>query len=54
MTLLNVNTVKDIPMLKQHIYYLNQQENMLLAEMRDAALPELMSGKIETGQDIEQ
>lgn len=27
---------------------------MLLAEMRDAALPELMSGKIKTGQDIEQ
>lgn len=43
-----------MPMLKQHIYYLNQRENMLLAEMRDAALPELMSGKIETGQDIEQ
>lgn len=42
-----------MPMLKQHIYYLNQRENMLLAEMRDAALPELMSGKIKTGQDIE-
>lgn len=27
---------------KAHIYYLNEQENRLLAEMRDALLPELM------------
>lgn len=32
---------------KQHIYYLNQEENRYLAELRDALLPELMSGKIE-------
>ena len=32
---------------KQHIYYLNQEENRYLAELRDAMLPDLMSGKIE-------
>lgn len=32
---------------KQHIFYLNQEENRYLAELRDALLPELMSGKIE-------
>lgn len=32
---------------KQHIYYLNSEENRYLAELRDALLPELMSGKIE-------
>ena len=32
---------------KQHIMYLNNEENRLLAEFRDALLPELMSGKIE-------
>lgn len=32
---------------KQHIYYLNQQENIYLAELRDALLPDLMSGKID-------
>lgn len=35
-----------LPMLKQHIYYLNDVENKLLAELRDALLPDLMSGKI--------
>lgn len=35
-----------LPMWKQHIFYLNQEENRLLAELRDAMLPELMSGKI--------
>lgn len=34
-------------MWKQHIYYLNEEENRYLAEMRDALLPELMSGRIE-------
>lgn len=34
-------------MWKQHIYYLNEQENIYLCEMRDALLPDLMSGKIE-------
>ena len=32
---------------KQHIYYLNLEENRYLAELRDALLPDLMSGKIE-------
>lgn len=32
---------------RQHIYYLNLEENRYLAELRDALLPELMSGKIE-------
>ena len=31
---------------KQMIMYLNQEENRILAEFRDALLPELMSGKI--------
>lgn len=31
---------------KQHIYYLNNEENRYLAELRDALLPDLMSGKI--------
>lgn len=35
-----------LPMWKQHIFYLNQEENRLLAELRDAMLPELMSGKL--------
>lgn len=35
-----------IPMWKQHVFYLNQEENRLLAELRDAMLPELMSGKL--------
>ena len=34
-------------MWKQHIMYLNEQENIFLAELRDALLPDLMSGKIE-------
>lgn len=32
---------------KQHIYYLNNEENRLLAELRDCLLPKLMSGKFE-------
>lgn len=31
---------------KQHIYFLNREENRYLAELRDALLPELMNGKI--------
>lgn len=34
-------------MWKQHIYYLNIEENRYLAELRDALLPDLMTGKIE-------
>lgn len=33
-------------MWKQHIMYLNEQENIFLAEFRDVLLPDLMSGKI--------
>lgn len=36
-----------LQMWKQHIMYLNNEENRLLAEFRDALLPDLMSGKIE-------
>ena len=35
-----------LQMWKQHIMYLNNEENRLLAEFRDALLPDLMSGKI--------
>lgn len=40
-----------LPMWKQHIFYLNQEENRLLAELRDAMLPELMSGKLEVATE---
>ena len=36
-----------IPMWKQHIYFLNQEENRLLVELRDAMLPDLLSGKLQ-------
>lgn len=36
---------------KQHIYYLNQEENRYLAELRDALLPELMSGRIKLDEE---
>lgn len=32
---------------RQHIYYLNLEESRYLAELRDALLPELMSGKVD-------
>ena len=32
---------------KLRIHYLNDKENLYLAEMRDALLPDLMSGKID-------
>lgn len=32
---------------KNHIYYLNQQENLYLIELRDKLLPDLMNGKID-------
>lgn len=34
-------------MWKQRVMMLNNDENILLAELRDALLPDLMSGKIE-------
>lgn len=36
-----------LQMWKQHIMYLNEEENRYLIELRDALLPDLMSGKIE-------
>lgn len=36
-----------LTMWKQHIMYLNNEENKVLAEFRDALLPDLMSGKVE-------
>ena len=36
-----------LTMWKQHIMYLNNEENRILAEFRDTLLPDLMSGKIE-------
>lgn len=36
-----------LQMYKQHIIYLNNEENRYLIELRDALLPDLMSGKIE-------
>jgi hypothetical protein len=38
-------------MWKQHIYYLNNEENRYLVELRDAMLPDLMTGKIRLEQD---
>lgn len=35
-----------LQMWKQHIMYLNNEENRLLAEFRDALLPDLMTGKV--------
>lgn len=35
---------------KQHIYYLNNEENRYLAELRDALLPDLISGKIDVSK----
>ena len=40
-----------LPMWRQHVFYLNQQENVLLAELRDAMIPDLMSGKLSLDQD---
>ena len=36
-----------MPMYRQHLFYLNEEENRLLAELRDAMLPEFMAGKLE-------
>ena len=45
----NISSIFSIllPMWKQHLYYLNQRENEYLAELRDALLPELMSGRMD-------
>ena len=40
-------------MWKQHLYYLNNEENRYLCELRDALLPDLMSGKITLRSDEE-
>ena len=44
---LSVILLNVIPMWKQHINYLNLEENRLLSELRDKLLPELMSGSID-------
>lgn len=46
-----------LTMWKQHIMFLNNQENIYLAEIRDALLHDLMSGKInlnESGEDAKE
>lgn len=40
-----------INMYKQHIFYLNEEENRLLAELRDAMLPFLMNGTLTLKND---
>jgi hypothetical protein len=53
--ILKANSKKEFPellllafkMWKQRVMMLNNDENILLAELRDALLPDLMSGKIE-------
>lgn len=40
-----------LQMWKQHIMYLNNEENRYLVELRDALLPDLMSGKIDLRGD---
>ena len=42
-----------LQMWKQHIMYLNNEENRLLAEFRDALLPELLNGKIEVKTEVD-
>lgn len=39
-----------LQMWKQHIMYLNNEENRILAEFRDALLPDLMSGELKIGE----
>lgn len=36
-----------LPMFRQHLSYLNDRENELLAELRDAVLPDLMNGELD-------
>lgn len=36
---------------KQHIYYLNIEENRYLVELRDKVIPDLMSGKLEVDRE---
>lgn len=43
-----------LTMWKQHIMYLNNEENKVLAEFRDALLPDLMSGKVEPQERSEE
>ena len=45
----NVSTIlmSILQMWKQHIMYLNNEENRYLVELRDALLPDLISGKID-------
>ena len=53
--ILKANSKEDFPellllafkMWKQRVMMFNNEENILLAELRDALIPDLMSGKIE-------
>ena len=49
----NISTIllSILQMWKQHIMYLNNEENRYLIELRDALLPDLMSGKIDLRGD---
>lgn len=38
---------------KQHLFYLNEEENRYLAELRDALLPDLMNGTINLSEEAE-
>lgn len=40
-----------LPMWKQHLMYLNTEENRYLVELRDTLLPKLMSGEIRVNTD---
>lgn len=43
-----------VNMWKQHIMYLNNEQNIILAEFRDALLNDLMSGKIDVSKGDEE
>ena len=38
-------------MWKAHVMFLNNEENRVLAELRDALLPKLMNGEINIGEE---
>lgn len=43
-----------LPMWKSHLMYLNNSENQYLAELRDALLPLLMTGKLDLNENVEE
>lgn len=48
---LSVILAQILSLWRQHIMYLNSEENRYLAELRDALLPDLMSGKMKVGEE---